>query len=263
MSRKVIVLTGGLGLIGLEYVDALTKQGATLIVIDIVAPFSAQKIIKEKISDSKRRRRIVYFQSDITNRAALVAVQKILLKRFRRVDVLINNAALNPKVEGASVKGSTSYRFENFSVAQWDKEMAVNLTGTMLCCQVFGGKMKKGGSIINIASTYGLVGPDQRLYPKDFIKPATYGTSKGAIVSLTKYLASYWGTKGIRVNCVAPGGVNNGQTMAFVKKYASRTPLRRMARKDEYNGIIIYLASEASSYATGSVFVVDGGWTAW
>jgi NAD(P)-dependent dehydrogenase (short-subunit alcohol dehydrogenase family) len=141
--------------------------------------------------------------------------------------------------------------------------MRINVTGAMLCCQIFGSVMPPGGSIINIASIYGLVAPDQRLYRRGFIKPAVYGASKGAIIALTKYLAAYWGGQSIRVNCLVPGGVFNGQDSAFVKRYAARVPLGRLAKPNEFNGIIIYLASNASSYSTGATFVIDGGWTAW
>lgn len=262
LTNKTVILTGGLGLIGLHYIDALTEKGARVVVIDTVPEKAAKELLQEKII-GKNGQNVFYYQGDITNRAALLIIKKDVLAWFHHIDVLINNAALNPKVEKSSRLKSASVTFEDYSLPDWERELQVNLTGTMLCCQVFGGAMKAGGSIVNIGSTYGIVGPDQGIYPQGFIKPATYGVSKGAIIALTKYLATYWGKKGIRVNCVAPGGVNNGQDQAFVKKYNAKTPLGRMALPDEYNGIIVYLASDASSYASGALFVVDGGWTAW
>jgi len=262
LKDKVVVLTGGLGLIGLNYVRALAERGAQVVIIDMVPEATAKKSLDLNI-ERKNRKNIFYFQGTITDRAALLEIKKMVLTRFHHIDVLINNAALNPKVEKSSRLHSAGVTFEEYPLSDWEKELQVNLTGTMLCCQIFGSAMKSGASIINISSTYGIVAPDQSMYPKGFIKPATYGVSKGAIITLTKYLASYWGKKGIRVNCVAPGGVSNGQEQSFIKKYSAKTPLGRMARPDEYNGIIVYLASDASSYASGALFTIDGGWTAW
>jgi NAD(P)-dependent dehydrogenase (short-subunit alcohol dehydrogenase family) len=157
---------------------------------------------------------------------------------------------------------SASTRFEDMSVEQWNREIAVNLTGTMLCCQVFGSVMESGASIINIASIYGLVAPDQSIYPTGFFKPAAYGVTKAGVINLTKYLAGYWGEKNIRVNCLVLGGVENSQDPTFIAKYASKTPLRRMADVNDYQGAIVYFASDASSYSTGSILCIDGGWTA-
>lgn len=263
LSDRVVIITGGIGLLGLEYARALAKQGARAVLIDIAAPEAADRLLRKKIPESGPRSRVFYFKCDIIDRQALQQLRQKIIAKFGRVNVLINNAALNPKVEGAAKSSSTHSKFENFPTADWEREMRINVTGAMLCCQIFGSAMSRGGSIINIASIYGLVAPDQRLYRRGFIKPATYGVSKGALIALTKYLASYWGRQGIRVNCLVPGGVFNGQDPAFVKRYAARVPLGRMAKPNEYNGIIIYLASDASSYSTGATFVVDGGWTAW
>lgn len=262
LSNKIIILTGGLGLIGLNYVEALVCRGGVVNIIDRVEKKGAEKILKSKFT-SNQLSKIFYYPGDITSRQSLIKIRENVLVNLGRIDVLINNAALNPKVEGRSRKKSSGQSFEDFGIADWQKEIAVNLTGTMLCCQVFGSKMKSGSSIINISSTYGIVGPDQGIYPRGFVKPVSYSVSKGGIISLTKYLAAYWGPKGIRVNCLAPGGVYNKQDNNFIKKYSARTPFGRMARPDEYNGLIIYLSSDASSYSTGAVYVVDGGWTAW
>ena len=263
LSGKIIILTGGLGLIGLNYVKALTQKGAIVNVLDIRDKKQASQILNEKIPNELLAN-VHYHRVDITDKKELEKARKTIMLRFKRIDVLINNAALNPKVEKSDVKlKSTGNTFEELGLDSWNKEMAVNLTGTMLCCQVFGSIMKSGSSIINIASMYGVTAPDQSIYQKGFIKPATYGVSKAGVINLTKYLSTYWAKKAIRVNCMVLGGVYAGQNEEFLKKYAARTPLGRMAQADEFNGLLIYLSSDASAYATGAVFTVDGGWTAW
>jgi NAD(P)-dependent dehydrogenase (short-subunit alcohol dehydrogenase family) len=262
LSEKIVILTGGLGLIGLNYVKALTQKGATVNVLDIKNNKEARQILAAGISDDLSAN-VFYYQADITDKPALEKVRAGIMRKFGRIDVLINNAALIPKVEADKKLRSCGTIFEELELDSWNNEIEVNLTGSMLCCQVFGKRMKSGSSIINISSIYGLTAPDQSIYEKGFIKPATYGVTKAGIINLTKYLAAYWGKGGIRVNCLALGGVFAGQNKKFLNKYAARTPLGRMARADEFNGIIVYLSSDASTYATGAVFAIDGGWTAW
>jgi len=254
LRNRVAVVTGGLGMLGTEYVKALTEVGAKVAVLDIKKPDK-----NHELADLKFRQKVKFYQTDITDREKIKKVLQSIKKSWTVPAVLINNAACD-FIPGVS-KGES---FEDYPLKQWEAVLAVNLTGMLICCQIFGQAMaeKKRGSIINISSTYGLVSPDQRIYT-NFIKPVSYSVTKSGVLNLTRYLATYWAEKNVRVNTLTPGGVFNSQNPDFVKKYSYKTPLGRMARKDEYNGAILFLASDASSYMTGANLVIDGGWTAW
>lgn len=262
LSGKVALVTGATGLIGQEYCRGLSAAGAKVIVADM-----DHETCKELASSLPNEAIAVTF--DVTKKKEVEAAKAIIEEKLGPVDVLINNAAINDKFEDPHSVGELT-KFENYPEEIWRKSVDVNITGVFLCCQVFGAEMAKRGkgSIINIASTYGITAPNQDLYideqgEQNFYKTAAYPATKGAVVMLTRFLASYWGPKGVRVNTLSPGGVENGQDPYFIKKYSDATPLKRMAHSTDYIGGAIYLASDASGYVNGHNLVIDGGWTIW
>ena len=254
VTGKRIVITGAIGFLGLHLSRSLAHEGAVVLAVDI----SPKKVGAACLNDAGIKGE--YFQSDITDERALQTLVKEILEKYSGVDVLINNAAFNPTVEGQKNTGTT---FEDYPLEKWERELRVNLTGTMLMCRAMRPLMGPGASIVTIASIYGVVAPDQRMYPENFEKPAVYGASKAGVLNLTKYLATLWGKDGIRVNAVVYGGIENNQGDTFIRAYSAKTPLGRMAKLTETSGVIMFLASDASSYATGSEFTIDGGFTAW
>lgn len=260
LSEKVAVVTGALGLLGKQHCRALSEAGAIVIVCDLDR-VKCDEFAKELPGIAHG------FQLDVTVKNCIQNLKTFIQHRYGRLDILINNAAINDMFENKNAAFENS-KFENYPVEMWDKSIKVNLTGMFLCSQMLGKLMfeRKQGSIINIASTYGVVAPDQKLYTRPdgsqpFFKSPVYSVTKGAVIAFTKYLAAYWGNSGIRVNTLSPGGVENGQEEYFIKKYSDKTPLGRMAKADDYKGAIIYLASDASAYVTGANLIVDGGWT--
>jgi NAD(P)-dependent dehydrogenase (short-subunit alcohol dehydrogenase family) len=266
LEGRVAVVTGALGLLGREHCRALAEAGATVVASDLDE--SSARAWAADLERQTGRQALGAFL-DVADRPSAERLQARVLDRFGRVDVLVNNAGVNDRVEDAS-DDSDGSRFENYSLDRWERMLRINVTGTFLCSQVFGAEMARraSGSIINISSTYGRVAPDQSLYRRpdgsqSFWKSPAYAASKGAIHSFTRFLAAYWGGAGVRVNTLSPGGVANGQEDEFLRAYAARTPLARMACPGDYRGAIVFLASDASSYMTGADLVVDGGWTAW
>jgi NAD(P)-dependent dehydrogenase (short-subunit alcohol dehydrogenase family) len=261
LEGKVAIVTGAVGLLGKQHCKVLSDAGANVIVCDIE---------KEKVDEfANNLDKSISEYMDVTDLKSINAVKNDVLNKFGHIDLLVNNAAVNDTYEKPELALEQS-KFENYPLEMWNKSFNVNVTGTFLCSKVFGTEMSKKhmGSIINISSTYGIVAPDQSIYKDDqgvqtFYKSAAYPATKGAIISFTKYLAAYWGSKGVRVNALSPGGVENQQDDLFIKNYSEKTPLGRMALPSDYKGAILFLASDASSYMTGTNLVVDGGWTAW
>lgn len=264
LKGKNIVLTGSAGLLGNQYSHRLSHAGANVILVDIDKKRNEQ-LCKKLIKKYKTKARS--FVVDISKKDQVVKLKNIVNKDFKKIHGLVNNAAFTTKISIET--SSNSYLpLESFPIDIWQKSLDINLTGTFLCCQQFGSLMAKqgGGSIVNIASTYGIVGVDQRIYGKSKINsPVSYAATKGAVINLTRYLAAYWQRKNVRVNTLSPGGVQDisYQSKEFVKNYSEKTMLGRMANKTEYNGAILFLLSDASSYMTGANLVIDGGWTAW
>ena len=260
LSGRHAVVAGGAGLLGTAFCEALLDGGARVTVLDVDA--------KRLAAAKKALRGAEVSRCDLTD-AKDVERAVAAAERRAPIDVLVNAAAIDPKTDASAKSDVLSLGFSDYPVELWRKSMDVNLTGiflvTQACCRCF--EKRSRGVVINVSSTYGLVGPDQRLYdrggrrPPQF-KPGDYSTTKAGLIGFTKYLAAFYARRGIRVNCLTPGGTYNGHDKSFVDAYASRTLIGRMARREEYKGAILFLASEASSYMTGSNLVIDGGWTA-
>jgi NAD(P)-dependent dehydrogenase (short-subunit alcohol dehydrogenase family) len=261
LKDNVAIVTGSLGLLGKHHCQALAEAGAHVVVSDLdenKCRDFAGSLTPEALGAG----------ADVSDAASVSALLKKTLDRFGRIDILLNNAAVDEKFENPLLELRMS-QFEHFPISLWKKIMDVNVTGVFICSQIIGAAMAKQGkgSIINVASTYGVVAPDQSLYKAPdgrqvFFKSPAYPVSKGAVISFTKFLAAYWGHCGVRVNALSPGGVENAQDDFFVKNYSAKTPLGRMAQPSDYQGAIVFLASDASSYMTGANLIVDGGWTA-
>jgi 2-deoxy-D-gluconate 3-dehydrogenase len=265
LDGQTALVTGAAGLLGRQFTRALGVAGAKVVVADLdknAAEDHAQKLLEDKID-------VLAVQVDITNPESVQEMVDSAVTAFGRLDILVNSAALDPKFDPENLDAQSANAFETYPLESWKSALDVNLTGMFLACQAASRQMVKQnyGVMINICSTYGLVGPDQRLYerpggPRQY-KPVYYSVSKAGALGLTRYLATYYAGKPIRVNALTPGGIYNQHDDIFLKAYSARTVMGRMAEQDEMSGAIIFLASKASSYMTGANLVVDGGWTAW
>ena len=267
LSGRVAVITGGAGLLGLKHAEAVAFAGGIPVLLDLpqACPEQRAKTLSETF-----RCESLGIATDISNEKSITAARDEILDKFSKLDILINNAANNPKMEAGT--GKQWSRLENLSIDVWEADLRVGLTGAFLCSRVFGSEMAKrrNGVIVNVASDLALIAPDQRLYrtaglpdSEQPVKPVTYSVVKSGLVGLTRYLATYWADAGVRVNSISPGGVFNGQPAEFVSKLQKLIPLGRMAQVDEYQGALLFLCSDGSSYMTGSNLVVDGGRTCW
>jgi NAD(P)-dependent dehydrogenase (short-subunit alcohol dehydrogenase family) len=259
LAGKAAIVTGGAGILGSRMVAALADRGAAVAIVDRDADAVERALAAHAVGE----RRVEGHVADITDRADVARTREAIQASLGDIDVLVNNAA---------AKSPNFFEpFETFPAQDWDQVMGVNVTGAMFCCQEFGSAMagRGAGSIVNILSIYGIVAPDQRIYEgseyegRAINTPAVYSASKAALWGLTKYLATYWGSKGVRVNAVTPGGAFSGQNETFVQRYSNRVPLGRMADPQDIAGAVVYLASDAAGYVTGQNLIVDGGLTAW
>ena len=264
------LVTGGAGLLGRRHCEALLQARARVVIGDLDG--SRAEALAEELDSACA----LGLRLDVTDEASIAHAMGRLTERWQRLDILVNNAALT--VRGGSERLSPAdyfAPFEDYKREVWQQALDVNLTGMLLCAQAAGRQMLRqqpsGGVMVNVASTYGVVAPDQRLYEgvrspyaeAAFNTPVSYAVTKTAVLGLTRYLATYWGKENIRVNALTPHGVFDNHDEAFVRNFAYRSPLGRMARNDEYRGALLFLVSDASSYMTGANLIVDGGWTAW
>ena len=265
VENRVVIITGGLGQLGRQFTVSLLECGAKVAIFDLVAgEKDAMQSLPAGIHDAE----FCALPVDVTKRESIEKGLAQVKAKWGVPHALVNAAALDsPPHAPASENGP----FENYPESSWDRVLDVNLKGVFLCCQVAGGEMANAGrgSIINVGSIYGLVSPDQRVYEYRhgddgaFFKPVAYSASKSGLINLTRYLATYWAERNVRVNMLTLGGVFNNQDTEFLNQYCARVPMGRMAREDEYNGAVVFLISDASAYMTGSNLVMDGGWTAW
>ena len=270
LTAKTALVTGAAGMLGIEHATALLESGAAVVLADVdQAGLARARLSLSKNADAAR---VITRIMDVSSPESIRVVARDLTTAGIRVDILVNNAAIDPKVTGDRGLIETS-RLENFPLDQWDLQLAVGLTGAFLCSQAFGSSMAQdghGGVILNIASDLSVLSPDQRLYRKEGVaddvqpvKPVTYSVIKAGLVGLTRYLATYWADRGIRANALSPGGVYNGQSEEFVRRVTSLIPLGRMAGRDEYRAAVQFLCSDASSYLNGQNIVMDGGRSTW
>lgn len=269
LTGKTALITGASGLLGIEHAIALLEVGADVLLTDIA--IDQLNIRAEKLISKYSVNRVKTCYMDVTKEESISSLLSALSSENTSVNILINNAALDPKVDNIKFQNDGG-RLENFTLERWNQELAVGLTGAFLTAKLFGQEManKNGGVILNVASDLSIISPDNRIYRQDGlddefqpVKPITYSAIKAALIGMTKYLSTYWLDKNIRVNAISPGGIFNGHNQEFVKKLAYLIPLGRMANHDEYQSAIQFLCSDASSYMNGHNMVMDGGRSVW
>jgi len=261
LKNKTVILTGSAGRLGNRFAEVLSAAGADVVLVDIDR-LNNKKLEQELVK--KYHTKPISLNLDISNYSDMKKLANIVLSKYKKIDILVNNAHFIPRTHP-----KRDVPFEDYPLELWDKSITINMRGLFLCCQQIGKVMskQKKGVILNISSIYGIVGADQRIYGKSRLNsPAFYAATKGSMVNLTRYLAAYWHRQNIRVNTLTLGGVFDEklhQDKNFVKRYSEKTMLGRMAKKDDYDGPLLFLVSDASAYVTGTNLIVDGGWTAW
>jgi NAD(P)-dependent dehydrogenase (short-subunit alcohol dehydrogenase family) len=269
LNGEWALITGGAGLLGKEHAIALLEVGANIVLLDI----DKENLIKvgNNLTRDFSEKSIITSVVDISKEAEVNNACKELESQGINISILINNASINPKYSSENNKTVFS-RVENLSLDDWNHQISVGLTGAFICSKYFGTKMaaNNSGVILNISSDLSVIAPDQRLYKlsgvmdnSQPVKPITYSVIKSGLVGMTKYLATYWSTNGVRVNALSPGGVYEDQPDEFVKKISNLVPLGRMAKSNEYRSAVQFLCSDASSYMTGQNIVIDGGRSVW
>lgn len=269
LTGRVAIITGGAGLLGVKHAEAIAEMGGIPVLLDLDGE-KAEACARE--IGAAFGVQALGLVADVTQREAIENALSKTLDAFGRVDILINNAANDPKVEGAGLSDTHWSRLENFPLEIWHQDLAVGLTGAFLCSQIIGSEMAQRGKgvILNIASDLSMIAPDQRIYQRPGleadrqpVKPVTYSVIKTALIGLTRYLATYWAAKNVRVNALSPGGVSDNQSEEFVTKLTNLIPMGRMGRRNEYQAAVVFLCSDASAYMTGQNLVVDGGRSVW
>ena len=265
LEGKTALVTGGAGLLGQQFTRTLGEAGAKVVVADI--DFDAAYAHVQSLREDNTR--AIAVRVNVTDPDSVSALIRHTLKEYKRIDVLVNCAALDPKFDPHHLEGQWGNGFEDYPLAAWQASLDINLTGVFLTSQAAAREMVRQGSgvIINISSIYGLAGPDQRIYPEvggqQQYKPVDYPVTKAALLGLTRYLAAYYAGTQIRVNALTPGGIYNHHEEPFITNYSAKAILARMADVSEMNAALLFLASDASSYMTGANLIIDGGYTAW
>ena len=268
LTNKWVLITGAAGLLGKQHALALLEINANLILLDNDGNRLVQ--VAEELDQLHINSNVLKYTIDITNELEIKQMRDELLSREISINVLINNAAIDPKYKELA-DGKSGARVEDFDLSDWDFQLGVGLKGAFICSKIFGSEMAKNrnGIILNVASDLSIIAPDQRIYKRNEldpflnVKPITYSVIKSGLVGMTRYLATYWNESNVRVNAISPGGVYDNQDPEFVNRLTRLIPLGRMAQPDEYRSAIQFLCSDASSYMTGQNLVIDGGRSVW